>query len=428
MLWLASLAAALAMNGVQNDSSLLAKLVPVPTGRNGYEDFLRAGDLIGSNNWSVYEQWIGFKRNHLVLTQTDVEGDSDVPDMPPGVSPEMSELAVRKVANERFGGAYDVLKIGNGKQVWDPRDDLGMASLFPELSRFKTLAKIGINKAHVEFSEGRTTQAIDDLFDGITFSKHMYHSVLVSCLVGVAIQAIMLSEFNEHLGQLSFSDAELIDRRCSVLLSEKLSFSEVYKREAGLASHDLAELIKSPDLFLSDEDLKSFGQGFKDLGPNDQLKLQQMVTETLRQRFEAAQQRMGGDEADWLLSEGEMDPIPSPRDQSVSNLALLMANSLSGKDTMRGSAKAIAKGRIQLHLLQLHAKVMEYHWKNNQWPKKIEEFAEPKVAFDPFAKSPFHYELKDGGYRLYSLGVPGAGPIELKYHRLVTSGEGSGNP
>jgi len=175
--------------------------------------------------------------------------------------------------------------------------------------------------------------------------------------------------------------------------------------------------------------MKSFGKGFKDLGPADQLKLQQMVTETLQQRFEAAQQRMGGEEGDWLPSEGENDPIPSPRDQSVSNLALLMANTLSGKDIMRRSAKAIAKGRIQLHLLQLHAKILEYHWKNNQWPKKIEEFADPKVAFDPFAKSPFHYEVKDGGYRLYSLGVPGAGPIELKYHQLIaSSSDGNGNP
>ena len=426
MFWLASFVAVLALNGAQDDTSLLAKLVPIPTGRNGYEDYLRAGDMIGSNNWVVYDQWIAYKRSHSVLTQTEVDGDSEVPDLPPGVSPEMSELAVRKVANERFGSAFEVVKMGNAKQVWDPRTDLDSLSVFPEMGRFKTLAKIGMNKAHVEFSEGRTTQAIDDLFAGILFSKEIFDSSLISSLVGIAIQTIMLAEFNEHLGQLSLSDAETIDRKSCAFIAERLSIANIFKREAAMTIGSLDAMIDSPDGTLSEDEVKLYGHALKDLTPADRASMKNMLTQTLQLRYNEYQERFSGDEGNWILRSDARDPVPSPQDMSYSNLALVVANDLAGKSSMSQFAEAMAKSRIQIRLLQLHAKILEYHWKNNVWPRKIEDFADTKTAYDPFAKAPFHYELKENGYRLYSLGIPSIGPLELKYRKVpqnqITSG------
>ncbi len=76
----------------------------------------------------------------------------------------MPDLEVRKITDYHLGITIDIIRQGNEKQVFDPRSDFRYDTLLPELSRFKTLSKIGANKAYVEFADGRSRQAVvDDL-------------------------------------------------------------------------------------------------------------------------------------------------------------------------------------------------------------------------------------------------------------------------
>ena len=129
-----------------------------------------------------------------------------------------------------------------------------------------------------------------------------------------------------------------------------------------------------------------------------------------------------------MLRDQSPDPVASKSDLSISNLALIVVNALQGKAIKTQYANAVAKGRIQLRLLRLHAQVIEYKWQHNKLPTKLEDFAKDHAGFDPIANEPFHYELKDGSYRIYSMGIPGLGRMELRYRNTVPPKPSPDNP
>jgi hypothetical protein len=425
MIVLTPLIALAAMQGLQTEQSLLTRIVGVPTGKNGYEDYLKAGDMAGSHLWPMYEQWIAYKMSTFGAANNDPDSDPTLPPLPPGVTPEMSDLAIRRAANDHVGGAFEVISIGNQKQVYDPRQDLSASTLFPEMAPFKMLAKIGANKAYVEFSEGRTTQAVNDLLEGIKFSKGIFGSILISSLVSIAIQSIMLAEFQRHLGQLSLSDVQHIDKACQQLIDTPYPIKEMLAREYSLTYNSIDDLLKDPSELLSEDENKAFGATIKGLGGVEQQQLKSMLTQALKSRYEDAASKLTGPESTWPVNDASTDAQTPLDDKSVSNLALVLANQLQGKNMQHQYIKAMAKARIQLRLLQLHAKVIAYHWQNAIWPAKLEDCADLKVATDPFSGALFHYEQKDGAYKLYSTGITGLGQIELKY-RNIAAQENSG--
>jgi hypothetical protein len=411
---LTSLVALLFIQGGQANDSLLAKIVPQPTGKNGYEDYLHAGDLAGGYLWPMYEQMMGYRLTKID-SKIDPDDEQTLPPVAPGTSLESTDLAIRIAANDHVGGAFDVVELGNTKQVYDPRQALSSETLFPEMARFKMLAKIGTNKAYVEFAEGKTSVATKDLLEGLKFSKNIFGSVLISGLVSIAMQAIFLAEFNRHLGQLSLSDAQLIDKTCKYLIDTPYPVREMFQREFQMTSNSIDQIIDKPEEILSEDENRAFGSALSSLGPSDKALLKGFLIQTLSERYGETANMLGGPEANWPVGGAGVDPIVSTQDKSVSNLTILLANELHGKNSLRQYTTAMAKARIQIRLLQLHAKVIEYRWQNGSLPRTIEDFADAKTATDPFAGTPFHYEVKDGNYRLYSTGIPGIGQIELKY-------------
>jgi len=369
---------------------------------------------------------MSFKQSpHWSVGKTDDE--APIPRIPPGVNPDMTDLAIRKVANDRLGAAYDIIRIGNLKPVSDPRKDHIAESLFPELAGFKTLAKIGVNKAYVEFSDGRTGKAVDDLLEGLKFSRAIFGSTLTTSLVSVAIQAIFLAEFERHLGQLSLADAVVIDRTCKSLIDQRFSVAEIYNRDYAMTLNSLDRLLERPS-FLPDDQNQAFGPALKGLSDSDKLQLKDLVLQGLKSRYDAICQKLSGPESSWIRGYEEDDPLTPLDDKSISNLALAVVNALRSRSGNLQAQSGFAKGRIQLMLLRLHAKVIQFRWQNNRWPGKIDEFADAKAAIDPFTEEPFHYELKEGSYRLYSTGIPGIGPLELRYRALPALQTSDSNP
>ncbi len=87
------LIALLAASQVPSNGSLLANIVGTPTGANGYEDYLRAADDFDLNLWGVFDQWRGYKLRSAQGATGDALGD--VPELPPGVSPDLNDFEVR---------------------------------------------------------------------------------------------------------------------------------------------------------------------------------------------------------------------------------------------------------------------------------------------------------------------------------------------
>jgi len=209
------------------------------------------------------------------------------------------------------------------------------------------------------------------------------------------------------------------------MIETPLPFSDMFKREYTMTANSLDVAIDKPGEILTDDQLKAYASTLQNLSATDRQQLKGFVAQALQDRFSNLIATLNGPEIGWVRGNDE-DPLTSPEDKSVSNLAVVLANALQGKSMQRQVLKALAKGRIQLMLLRLHAMVIEYRWQNHRLPTSIEQIADPKSGLDPFTGESFHYELKDGSYRLYSTGVPGIGPLELRYR--ASSSVQSTNP
>ena len=416
----AAILTAYLLKQVQPDAPLLKQIVPIPTGKNGYEDFLRAGDVIGEEGWGTYETWISYKTRHLRPNPNiDADAEAEVkPKLPYGVNEDMTELAIRRVGNSQFGDAIEFVKIGNEKPVFEPRSLVKFETTYHEYGRFKALEKFIVSRAHVEFADGNTLVAVKDVLTGLEFSAKMSNISILSNLVAVACQAIALAEFNEHLGQLSLGDAETVDRYCSNALLEKLNIEESLRRENQFYKANLDEMIDITSSFGKDSDGERVTAALKQLGPADRQQLKDRIAQAIDVKLLNSIELVNRPESAWFANIKSSEAQPTLGNLSVPAIAnyLVAISEVGDHEFLRNYMKALAKGRIQLRLLQLHMKVIEYKWLNHQLPQKIEEFANGKLAIDPFTKENFHYELQDGSYKLYSLGVPGIGKLELKYH------------
>jgi hypothetical protein len=410
--------ALLTLGKSQGDGSFLAKNFPNPTGANGYEDYLHAADLARPEQWPVYENWLNYIHDPKG-SGGKAESAPIIPSVPPGVTLEMTDLDVRREGNSRLDSVMVAIREGNGKPAHAPRFDYGFDAAYPEFIRFKLVAKIVANRAYVEFSAGRTGEAVSDLLEGIKFTKGIFGSIPVTGTISTNLMTGFLADFQRHLAQISLSDAVRIDTTCKVLIDAPDPDESIFRHEMELHVASLDKVIGKPSLILYGPQLDAFGNRLTTLNPAERQQLKSDVSKILADHFEVLKQRLEGPETGWLTNREGDDPNPALDDKSISNLAIVVATALQSTLMREQTIRDFAVARLRLKLLRLHAKVIAYHWQNYNWPTRIEEFADTKSAFDPFAGKPFHYELKDGAYRLYSSAVPSMGPIELASHRRL---------
>ncbi len=417
MMLLTSFIAAVAFGNPQDDGALFQKLFPSPSGKNGYEEYVMAVDYADRNLWNTYDQWLAYLSRKE--QEKKMQSDDDVPPVPPGVSPEMTDLDVRKIMDEKFSNAIHWISEGNRKGVTSPRREISVDTTFPEYAGFRLLARVDANKAHVEFADGRTSSAVKDLLEGLKFSQNFFGTSRLSSLVSIGSQTIVFSEFENHLSQLSNGDAMDIDRSCKAMLSQPLALKDLLRMEYQAWINDLDTIFEKPEILFVDDKDKSFVNQIAHISPSERENIKPLIVSGLDARMGEEMRRFDGPETGWMLRDQSPDPVASKSDLSISNLALIVVNALQGKAIKTQYANAVAKGRIQLRLLRLHAQVIEYKWQHNKLPTKLEDFAKDHAGFDPIANEPFHYELKDGSYRIYSMGIPGLGRMELRYRNTV---------
>lgn len=409
----------------QRPQSLLQQIVPNPTGRNGYEDYLRAADLVRSMKIGPYERWI-------FAMASGATGSIPKEDIPPRVTPAMSVLDVRRRMDEQVGPIIAAIKEGNAKEVYDPRSKLDPMTMFPEFAQLKVVARIVANRAHVEFAAGRSNGGTTSLLDGLTFAWNLQGATIIASLVSIACSAIELAEFQEHLGQLTPGDAATIERFCNDLLARPLPIESTFRAERELMTSTLAMIEKSEDLrvlFSVDDESKRQNQVavLKNLGKSDLRRVIEGATPLVAQRLASIAARLTGPESGWFAPRPPTKPT-NPRDLSVENLAHMLADICCDEDPFPQYATALAKARLQLRLLRVHAQIIRYRWNTGALPANLDQCCSTDSRIDPFTREPLHFEPIEGGYRLYSLGVPDVGKVELKYKSNGAGAKGAEPP
>lgn len=411
---------------------LYQQIVTQSDPNNGFEDYLRACDLHRSLNLGALEGWTPDRYEQLLADKKAVlasPSDAESWDADDEAALEAarklddnSYLTIYRMIAARTDKVVDLIRLGNGKKVYDPRTDFDVATSFPELAEVKSLSKLLLLRAYVHFADGNSSKATSELLDGITMAQKMSGTTFISNLVSVACTAIALAGFNENLSALSQPDAARIEKYVSNALRKPTALIAALNNENENMTKSWLDLIKSPaDLshISSDDETPApahaqFEQFAAKLSAAQFKELLAAFQKKLGEATEASINVLNGSEDKWL----DRNSYRNFRDpQTISNIddaAEYLA--LNSALDHRQLVLAAIRGRTQLRLLGLHARILDYKWNNRKLPEKLEDAVPAPLLHDPMSGQNFVYTVSPKGYELYSLGSEDTGRVDLKYN------------
>ena len=389
--------------------TLLQQVVPNPTGQNGYEEYLRAAQIVYEPDIGVYLMW-----------QPGVGASRELPADHPEAAKrhellkrleKMTLLEVRREALNRYGEALVWVRQGNAKPVFDPRQDINSASLFPELAHFRSLAKLAGAAAYVHDADGNSAKATETLLDALTMSNNIEPSTIISYLVGVACQAIVLSSFQTRMDRLSTTDAERVADAVTRRLVQTPAVVGAMRVDARFMAGFLDDLQQTPP------DVGIGSGGFAALSPAQRATVVRDVNSKLQAHYEGVLLRLQGPESEWVFEETATDradyAATSPKE--IAEFLLQQMVPVLGH-----VGTAAAKERTQMRLLRLAARVVAFRWEHERLPNTLEDAAPAAEIADPLTGDRFQYTPMSDRFRVYSKGVPVTGEIDIRYVRNLT--------
>ncbi len=354
-------------------------LFPNPTGNNGYEEWVQAVDLI--------------QNNPKVLELTSQPGTT---------------LAFRRslLAEPSVERALYLVRVGLSKPTFSPRQDINEVTITPELASFRLLARLLSADQYVQFATGHVDAAIEDMRVGLAFGYRIQTDTLISGLVGVAMDAITLKEFTQHLDQLSVSQCDQVCRIVEDFLNAESPAIHLMALEKATMLKIIEARRSNPNALLAL--LKLNGAN----GPSSEAKdieaLQSHLTNhpsDLNPILEGAQERVNAlyDVTILNLSLPYTQRKPFPRDNATSPDAALFR--LLTVDPLQIMDK-YERDRTQLRMLEVHALICRYRWQHDTLPNALTDLRAPKLVKDPLTGSEILYQ-RDGDH--YTLSTQGPG-------------------
>ena len=365
-------------------SNMFAKIVPNPTGTNGYEEYVRAAEIASVPDFAAYSRWI---------MNTHPAGVSLEEDKPIGVDLNDPDLTVRRKWIEKFRMCSNLISAGNRKPVYEPRDSILPETTFPEMAMFRALARLQASTAHVSFADGNTGEAVMRLEEGITFGQKLGGSILISRLVGVACGSIALAELDDHWPQLSLNDAHELRSYLGTRISATPLIVEALKSEKRASKNAIDELFAKPDAFANDywnaDKDKALINSVSKLSPLDAANAASDATAAVYAAYDSVIQLLSGPESEWLkYKDSNEDDTRKPLSGRIAGLVL---------PTLSQVLIVEARERTRLRLAYLTASAIEYRWINGRLPSNIEEFTSKPERLDPTSGRYFVYK-RDGSW------------------------------
>lgn len=402
--------------------SLQQQIVPKPTGRNGYEDYLAAADILNSSRHAAFVKWESYHYQHRNGGLADAKSREDFPfvEPPTGLSLDSTPLQVKREYVKQFASVVPLIIAGNLKPVADPRETLDMSTLFPEYSRFKDITKLIVKLAYVNFADGNSAAGAVTLLEGLKMSSKIRRvGPLISNLVGLAQQAIVLAELERNLGQLSLRDTQkllaFVDRELetSDAMLTSLDF------ELNFFKSSAQSLDQTQDEYLGDDDL--FSQELKRLSPKERQRVFEITAGRLAQYVERVKKLIQSGDSNWMTFDDPIEKLEFNSDGPFNTTDDFVNGLLVNLSPSYGMVlPASARAKTQLRLLRMHALIIKYRWENEKLPAKLADAVPKAELVDPFSNAAFVYEREGNfGYRLFSKGFKDTGPIELRYRRAM---------
>jgi hypothetical protein len=433
--------------GAQGRSNF-ERLFPYPTGQNGLEEYVRAGDLLSGREFNTYQSWVPPERRpsaEELRQQAEADKTAQA-----NASPEMQKVAdddMPKLTEEeirlndhvndlnylqlkqeevkRFQAALDLMAEGNRKQfAFGPASGAASLWVFPD----RQLSKLASDAAYVEFANGKSGRATEILDEALYMYHRMSSGGIVDMLSGIGSTAVINSQFNNHLDALSSPDAKQVARLAGELLDDVSGLESMIQNERAQDARLLEETMKELREPSPAEANSPIVREYQALGADQQAGFARQTSQSMNADLDTASRIFQGPEGNWMRAADETNPESEVQngtgdvdDSDQPKTLAQLGSQLRGVCSMvlgHYAVLAIMRSRTQLRLLRLHAEIIEYRWETGALPKTIQSMQLPEAETnDLLSGKSFQYILHDRTYELFSLGIPETGKIELRYRR-----------
>ncbi len=407
-----AIAAAITL-GMQDEPKSLREQIGVPyDASNGFFDYIDAAEIVRAADLSELE------REYTELLNQPVKAK--------GRKERLAELRQRmaRVAEQ----AMVRVRIGNQKQVWDPRIKVDVTTLFPELSGFRAVAKAGRHAILYRLSQGDSRGAARLVADGLSFSQNIASGPLISLLVSLAADAIYLAAIEPYLMSFSEADLRVLSEAATAFLARPPMFRRIAEAETRFYREMFESWKDEGKKYTEEDEADQTTEYLKKLTPERIEKMAVQIMRRMALEDEKELKVLESPEANWYAKIRLTDPPeedfvekeepPPKNDQDVVDQLLRLRSSLFIM------VEPVGIRRAQVRLLLLHTKILQYRWSYRRLPKTL---AEVDASIDPLSGKPFRYEVNGMNYRLWSEGRGPRGEVELRYRRAKSAGTAVGD-
>lgn len=410
------------------------RVVPNPTGENGYEEYLLAVDVLQTPAYVAFAEWRGYRetaKEGSPRPPVDIDGNPrPAPKPPAGLSLQSSELEVRRHAARFFAEPLRLIKIGNRKRVFEPRTTIDSGTLFPELAQFRNLVRLATDAAYVAFADGSSRLGTEILVEALSMGHRIQMGTLIQALVGLSCEGTVLAAFERHLGSLSLPDCRTIDAAVGELLAGPVTLVGAIHGERKHIENSMQKLLDGDPTKLGEDEEGS--KWIRRMTPAQRAEAKRALSQRLEAMFDPALARLAGPEEGWYRDFPDVEEAEGSELEGAApmrNLQELLAFVDSVAPPIRGVVNSTGRSRTQMRLLRLNARILAHKWREGALPATLDKVASREEIADPLSAGEFRYVLTEsGGYRVFSPGTPELGEVDLRYRRPQREEPGSKEP
>jgi hypothetical protein len=398
----------------------LYKVVPSPTGRNGYEEYVQAA--IEADR-PANRALLAYVRSALVPGPR-----GSLPPRPKDVPEGASALDLYRIQTRAMRSVIELIRAGTEKPVFYPNLPLRADTLLVELVPLRNVARVIRDAAYCAFADGNSHEGTRLILDGLAFSKRLAVAGIIHAFVSIRTEGIMLSEIQARQGQFSLPDAQAL-AAWSPIGKERITDAAAAERASIRATFD--DFFANPSQLLTDlevpkEDATKMAAALRKVSREKRDYYYEAFFKRLEAKWSAVEQRLKQPEKTWLapidpddyVESAEIKSDDADPDLAAALLMLVRAYAVFGVDDVDvdGIIATAAEMRVKEQIVPLYGEVLRFRWTHGRLPTTLAE-AHGSEPVEVVTGRPFAFDTMPGGsFRIYAP-VEGMGDVDLAFRR-----------